>query len=75
MNHNEKRIKETDKSLKELRIIKNLLILSLLKAGATSDEVNYATGMGAANIRGMFPVKRGRKKAKRSPTSAKPVVN
>ena len=55
---------ETDRSLKELRQIKNLLILSLLKTGATSDEVNYATGMGATNIRGMFPVKRGRKKAK-----------
>ena len=56
--------RETDRNLKELRQIKNLLILSLLKAGATSDEVNYATGMGATNIRSMFPVKRGRKKAK-----------
>jgi hypothetical protein len=55
--------KEADRTLKELRQIKNLLILSLLKAGATSEEVNFATGMGAANIRGMFPVKRGRKKA------------
>lgn len=52
---------DMDKVLKELRNIKNLLMLSALRAGATSDEVNYATGMGAANIRAMFPVKRGRK--------------
>jgi hypothetical protein len=47
---------------KELRQIRNLLILVGLKSGATSDEVNYATGMGAANIRKMFPAKRGRQK-------------
>lgn len=50
------------KILKEARQIRNLLILLALKSGATSDEVDYATGMGAANIRAMFPVKRGRKK-------------
>ena len=58
----ERKNREVDKALKELRHIKNLLILSLLKGGATSEEVNFATGMGAANIRGMFPVKRGKKK-------------
>jgi hypothetical protein len=52
---------DMDKVLKELRNIKKLLMLAALRAGATSDEVNYATGMGAANIRAMFPVKRGRK--------------
>lgn len=46
--------KENDE-LKELRAIKNLLILSLLKEGATSEEINLATKMGAGNIRGMFP--------------------
>jgi hypothetical protein len=51
---------------KELRQIRNLLILVALKSGATSDEVNYATGMGSANIRNMFPVKRGRRKGKKS---------
>lgn len=49
---------------KELRQIRNLLILVALKSGATSDEVHYATGMGAANIRAMFPVKRGRRSKK-----------
>lgn len=53
---------DMDKVLKELKNIKNLLMLSALRTGATSDEVNYATGMGAANIRAMFPVKRGRMK-------------
>ena len=41
--------------LKELQSIRNLLILQLLKSGATSEEVNLATGMGAANIRRIFP--------------------
>jgi hypothetical protein len=50
------------KLFKEARQIRNLLILLALKTGATSDEVNYATGMGAANVRGMFPIRRGRKK-------------
>lgn len=67
----ERKNKELDKALKELRQIKNLLILSLLKAGANSEEVNFATGMGAANIRGMFPVKRGKKKAKGSPAEGR----
>jgi hypothetical protein len=60
--------KETDsnKIEKDLRQIRNLLILVALKAGASSDEVDYATGMGAANIRSMFPVKRGRRENKKS---------
>ena len=55
--------------LKELRAIKNLLILSLLKEGATSEEINLATKMGAGNIRGMFP----RVKTKGKGIHAKPV--
>lgn len=47
---------------KDLRQIRNLLILLALKSGASSDEVHYATGMGAANIRALFPVKRGKRK-------------
>ena len=41
--------------LAELKSIRNLLILLLLKSGATSEEINLATGMGAGNIRAMFP--------------------
>ena len=58
--------KDNNKIEKELRQIRNLLILLALKSGATSDEVHYATGMGAPNIRSMFPVKRGRRTAKKS---------
>jgi hypothetical protein len=56
--------RENERVEKELRQIRNLLILVALKSGANSDEVDYATGMGAANIRAMFPVKRGRRKGK-----------
>ncbi|HLY62562.1 MAG TPA: hypothetical protein VKV95_17610 [Terriglobia bacterium] len=58
---------------KEVRQIRNLLILIALKSGAASDEVHYATGMGAANIRAMFQVMRGRRKkgTKPVPTIAK----
>jgi hypothetical protein len=40
--------------LKELMSIKKLLILLCLKMGATSEEVDKATGMGAGNVRTMF---------------------
>ena len=40
--------------LTELRRIKNLLILQLLKNGATSKEIDLATDMGAGNIRAKF---------------------
>jgi hypothetical protein len=54
---------QDNKIEKELRQIRNLLILLAMKSGANSDEVHYATGMGAANIRRMFPLKRGRRKS------------
>jgi len=54
--------REVDRAFKELKAIKNLLIVLLLKTGATLEEVNYATGMGVANISRIFPIKRGRKK-------------
>lgn len=56
--------KDDDNLMKELKRIRNLLILIALKSGASSDEANYATGMGAANIRAMFPVKLGKRKPK-----------
>jgi hypothetical protein len=58
--------KNGDSLLKEIKRVKNLLILIALKSGASSDEVDYATGMGAANIRAMFPVKRGKRKPKKT---------
>jgi hypothetical protein len=41
--------------LKELKAIRDLLILQLIRDGASSEEINLATGMGAANIRRKFP--------------------
>jgi hypothetical protein len=58
--------KSDDNIMKELKRIRNLLILIALKSGANSDEVDYATEMGAPNIRAMFPIKRGGKKSKKS---------
>lgn len=55
-----KQVSETE-LLKELRAIKKLLILLLIKNGATSEEIDRATGMGAGNVRAMFP---GTKKKK-----------
>lgn len=45
----------TSDELKELVIIKKLLILQLLRDGATSGDVDKAVGMGASEIRRMFP--------------------
>jgi hypothetical protein len=41
--------------LKELGSIKKLLILLCLKMGATYEDVDKATDMGASNLRAMFP--------------------
>ena len=49
----EKRRRKRDE-LVELQSIRNLLIISLLKNGATSKEIDMATGMGAGNIRAKF---------------------
>lgn len=51
----EEKAKKKRDELKELHSIRNLLILQLLKNGATSEEIDLATGMGAGNIRTMFP--------------------
>lgn len=40
--------------LKELQTIRNLLILSLYKNGATFEEIDLATKMGAGNMRAIF---------------------
>lgn len=50
----DRRRKKRDELI-ELQSIRNLLILQLLKSGASSEEVDLATKMGAGNIRTMFP--------------------
>lgn len=56
------------KILKELRQIRNLLILVALKSGATTEEAGQATGMGATNISHLLPLraKKGRAKSGKS---------
>lgn len=51
----EEKTKRKKDDLKELQSIRNLLILQLLRDGANSEEIDKATGMGASNIRAMFP--------------------
>lgn len=51
------------KILKELRQIRNALIVLALKSGATSDEIGDATGIGGSNVRAMFPG--GKRKGKK----------
>ena len=58
--------KNNDNQMKEIKRIKNLLILIALKSGATAEEVNYATGMGAANVSRLFPIKYGKRKPKKT---------
>ncbi len=47
--------------LKELRSMKKLLVLLALRSGASPDDIDKATGIGAGNIRGMFPGVREKK--------------
>jgi len=47
--------------LVELQSIRNLLIISLLRNGATSKEIDMATSMGAGNIRAKFAGMKKRK--------------
>jgi len=58
--------------LKELKSIKKLLALLAIKSGASPENVDEATGMGASNIRAMFPEKR-RKKAGTTEDMAAPI--
>jgi len=50
-----------DPMVKELRHVKNLLMLLLLKLGTTSEELDIAVGMGASNIRNAFPIRKIKK--------------
>ena len=54
------------KLMKELRQMRNLLILIALKSGATTDDVGTITGIGATNISALFPQRSRGKKNKKS---------
>jgi hypothetical protein len=52
------------KVMKELRQIRNLLILIALKSGATATEVGEITGIGYSNISALLPQRGRKRKAK-----------
>lgn len=43
--------------IEELQAIKKLLILLLIKSGATSEEIGLALGVDSSVVRRMFPMK------------------
>jgi predicted transcriptional regulator len=45
------------KTVEELQAIKKLLILFLIKSGATSEEIGLALGINSSAVRHMFPMK------------------
>lgn len=50
-----KKREPVDPLLVELRQVRGLLTLLLLKSGASSDEIGAATGVGASTVRTAFP--------------------
>jgi DNA-binding CsgD family transcriptional regulator len=47
-------------TLKELKSIKKLLILLLIKSGATSEEIGLALGVDSSRVRQMFPMRKAK---------------
>jgi hypothetical protein len=47
-----------DRAARELESIKRLLVLLLLKLGATSDEIGVALAVDASAVRRMIPAQR-----------------
>jgi hypothetical protein len=52
------------KVMKELRQIRNLLILIAIKLGATATEAGEITGIGYSNISALFPQRSKKRKTK-----------
>lgn len=50
-----------ESTLKELQSIKKLLILLLIKSGATSEEIGHAIGIDSSAVRKMFPMRKTKK--------------
>ena len=51
----------TDASLKELQSIKRLLVVLLIKNGATSEEIGKALEIDSSAVRKMFPMRKTKK--------------
>lgn len=50
--------KQEQQTLKELQFIKKLLVLLLIKSGATSEEIGSALGVDSSTIRHMLSSKK-----------------
>jgi transcriptional regulator len=55
---NKKKTHDLDPTLKELDAIKRLLILMLIKAGASQGEIAMALHTDQANVSRMFPARK-----------------
>jgi len=56
---------DESKLMKELRQMRNLLVLIALKSGATTADVGTVTGIGATNISALLPQRPHAKKRKK----------
>jgi len=54
-------MREKDPVLTKLEDIKRLLILQLIKSGATSEEIGQALGIDSSTVRKMLPIKKIKK--------------
>lgn len=51
---------KADPTLQELQSIKKLLVLLLIKHGATSEEIGNALGVDSSRVRQMFPMRKAK---------------
>lgn len=52
---------EEESTLKEVQSIKKLLVLLLIKSGATSEEIGHALGVDSSRVRQMFSMRKAKK--------------
>ena len=44
--------------LSEIKVMKNLMIVSMIKSGATSKDIGLALGVSDARVRQIFPIEK-----------------
>jgi hypothetical protein len=54
-------LNEEQSILKEIQSIKKLMVLLLIKSGATSEEIGLALGVDSSRVRQMFPMRKTKK--------------
>lgn len=53
--------------MKELRQIRNLLILIALRSDATTEDIGRVTGIGATNVSALIPQRPRKKRSQKQP--------